>query len=85
VSLSKHTASNHEDLLLTYNDLQQVISNAKAMYASIAFPVQLQDNKNVIKDLNPSEIEAYCIVESMILLLNKNQALKRLPVFKKGI
>jgi hypothetical protein len=75
---------NNEDVLLTYNDLQQVISNAKAMYSSIAFPVQLQDNKNVIKDLNPSEIEAYCIVESMILLLNKNQALKRLPVFKKG-
>ena len=80
----KHLVMNQGDLLLSYDDMQQVISNAKSMYSSIAFPVRLQDSRNVTKELTPGEIGNYCVAESMISLLNRNEALKRLPVFKKG-
>jgi hypothetical protein len=80
----KHLITNQGDVMISYNDLQQVLSNAKMMYAQEAFPVRLRDDKNALRELSPSEVGHYCVVECVISLLNRKEALKRLPVFKKG-
>ncbi len=80
----KHLIINQGELHLSYDDFQEVVGNAKMLYSQIPFPVKMQDNRNFQKELATSEVGNYCVIESMISLLNKKEALKKLPVFKKG-
>ena len=80
----KHILTNKSDVMLSYDDFQMVVSNAKTLYTQIAFPVKLTDERGNTKDVTGNEIANFCVAESMISLLNRKEALKRLPVFKKG-
>jgi hypothetical protein len=80
----KHLVTNKADLILSHDDFYAVLNNAKNMWTKEAFPVKLKDDKNVLRELSPSDVGYYCFFECVISLLNRKEALKRLPIFKKG-
>lgn len=75
---SKHVLMNQADLVMSAMDLEEIVSSAKAIYPSIPVPCAIGK-----KDLSADRIPHLCTVEAVILFLNKNQALRRLPKFNR--
>lgn len=67
------------ELELTYKDFQEIMSMAKSQYATLSFPISIGERK-----LDYSENANYCLMLAFTMFLNKNEALNKLPTFKKG-
>jgi hypothetical protein len=80
---NKHLILNKSNVMISYNDFQYVLNLAKKIYSEESFPIKIEDDKKVLREVPPSEVGHYCLMESVICLLNKKEALKKLPVFKK--
>jgi hypothetical protein len=74
----KHVLMNQSDLLMSSFDLEEIVSSAKLEYGHTALPLEIGG-----KEVSPDRIMHYCIVNSTISFLNKNQALRRRSNFKR--
>lgn len=68
---------------ITYEDFQKAVGDAKRMFAGLKLPVTILDSNGQERDLNPNEVGNFCLVESMISVLNRKNAFNQIPAFKK--
>jgi len=80
----KHLILNQGDAIISYDDFQYTLNMAKKIYSEEALPIKIQDDKKVLRELSPVEAGHYCLMKSVIFLLNKKEAFKKIPTFKKG-
>lgn len=77
--IKKHLIVHKSDLMLTYGDFQDMVSYAKKQYSTISFPVMIEGRR-----LEPNEAANYCMFLGVEAVLNKKEAFKRSPNFRKG-
>lgn len=76
--LDKYIHLSTSERLMDWHDLNSIISGAKSNFADKAFPVFLGNKKRKVYENEQANL---CMVESVIMHLNKNDCLKKLPKF----
>lgn len=69
----KHFAMEKTEHLLTMGDFHEIVSYAKSHFVQIPVPATVSK-----RDIYPSEVPHLCMIEAVIMNLNKNKVLKKL-------
>lgn len=75
---------NTKDVVITYEDFQRVVSNAKTSYSKETFPIHVKDSKNQGKQLETTENANFLLFESILGFLISKELFKNKPTFNKG-
>jgi hypothetical protein len=74
--MNKHFGLDKIDHIVTYYDLDHIISEAKASFASTSTPMSLTG-----RDLYPAQMTHALVLKSFVMYLNANKLLKKLVRF----
>lgn len=82
--VNKHIVTSGANLVINYEDLEQIMMNARNIYVATPAPMRLANRKNDSVELSATQFNQFCMVEAVIGFLNSKEALKRFPEFKRG-
>lgn len=82
--IKKNLVFNSEDINLTYEDFQRVVSNAKTSYSKEAFPIYVKNSRGFSSPLETTENANFLMFVAVLDFLTSKEAFKKNPSFKKG-
>jgi hypothetical protein len=74
--IDKHFSLDSIEHVVTYKDLTDMMSNAKAMFADTKLPIRISQ-----REVDSRELPHVLMIESFVGYLNRNKLIKRLVKF----